>query len=143
MAKQLEFDNDTGIVTVRIGKKAYKIDPPTLGVMRDLDLLAAKLDRESAAEAEAEAAKKAPEEVAAETAEELTQRPLHEKVGEVMPWWRLLFEKCADGELPPDDDCPIWFGTTLIVARIHVFWMMHPFLALGSSAPPGAVGETA
>lgn len=143
MAKRLEFDNDTGIITIRIAdatgtEVTYSIRPPLLGALRDLDILAARIERGERAELERDAAAVAPDEVPAEVAEALTARPLHELVADVLPWWRLLFEKCSDTPLPDDDLCPPWFGATIILARVQTFWTLHPFLALGSTDPPTA-----
>lgn len=134
--RALVLDEDTGEAFIRIEATTWTIQPPLLGTLRQLDLLAAKLERDGQAKLEAAAQAAEPEDVPADVAEAIAQPSLHEQVAQVLPWWRLLFERCADNPLPEDDGCPLWMGSTLLVARMIVHWQLYPLRALGSGGLP-------
>lgn len=139
MAKAIEHDFDTGEVRITFGGKTYRLRPPTIGQSRELDLLAETIDRESALAAEEKAAKALAEneELDAVTLASIRRLSPAEMAVAVMPWWRRLFESCGDAkqQLPPDEDCPLWFGSSAIVGRLQAFWVLYPFVALGPLAP--------
>lgn len=138
MSKAVILDAETGESRLTWNGTTYVIRPPLLGQMRELDLLAEKVDRKTTADAErtAAAALEGDEEIPAETTEALSDRTTSGGVTEVLPWWRLLFRLCGDQPLPPDDECPLWMGTAVLIGRLQLHWVLHPFVALGSPDPP-------
>lgn len=144
MAKSLELIQESGEVIVRIRAEQWTLQPPLLGHQRKLEAKAQELIKDSTVEAERAAvvapADELPDEVVTALASP-EDEPLSATVVGVLPWWRLLFDLCADRPLPEDDDCPLWMASTLVVAQLQVHWMLHPFLGLGLPAIP-APGTT-
>ncbi len=151
--KAVEFDSATGITRITIRNETWVVEAPLLGEMRELDTLAAELDSKAKSEMEqriADAIEAEDEEAdvrdgaAVERLDEETRkfaetRTISESVPEVLPWWRRLFELCADKPLPEDDKCPLWMGSTLLVTRIQLHWTMHPFVDPGAALSPPTV----
>lgn len=128
------FNETTGWVTLRDDGRVWRVKPPKLGVLRELDLLAAKLTREATAKLEQATQAVAPEDVPADVAEALAQPALHDQVEETLPWWELLLDRCGDGPLGPYDDAPIWMGGTVLISLLLTHWMTFPLRGRGAGA---------
>lgn len=139
--ERFERNYHNGELVIRNQGKAYTLAPPTFGQLRALDELVAIASQEAAnrAAADAERAK-----AALEAGEEIELAPgevnaaKHERMAEVMAWWRKAVELCGKGDLPPDDDLEPWFGNVMMMLLAQEFWMSFPILALGGAEPAGA-----
>lgn len=142
--KALEHDYDTGEVRVTIAGKVHTLAPPTIGQMRQLDLMAETIDRDSAEFVEEKVAKALAEDEDLDDATLATLKRLTpaEMAEASYPWWAKFFELCGDPKqpIPPSDDCPLWIGSTAIIGRLQAFWVLYPFVALGPLA--GAPGQS-
>lgn len=114
-----DFDTTTGYVTFRWSEGEFRLRPPNLGELRQLEEL------QEQAGAETEAAREAAGEgyVTPTQIETLTKN---------LTWWRLAFDLLAEKSLPPDDRCPAWLGTLPMIVRARTHWMSFPIPALGN-----------
>lgn len=131
----ITFNDRNGNIVMRDDGQVWCIKPPKLGVLRELDLMAAKLTREATANLEVKAIQAEPGDVPQAVADELAGQPesrgLHEQVEETLPWWQLLFERCADRPFPEPDDCPIWMGGVVLISVLLTHWMTYPLRGRG------------
>lgn len=134
----LVMEQGTGNIYVRIKRDRYVIEPPLLGELRQLELVA-----ESVMSEETEQGPATLTIAANSTGDEDAPPPQSERNRTTLPWWRKLFELCeVDGKpLPEDDLCPPWMGNGLLIVTTCMFWQRFPFGDPGSG--PGVPNEVA